>query len=137
MVLGKEVKVSCKRCSKQVPVSDLALDPLYRMVVCSGCVKERKDKDRVSKELATQQQEKARQQEAQRNRPAGWDSEDDYLARKFKEKVSNSVVAERIDDIRMKYRCPKCNYTFIYNRESKTPSSCPYCGREIQTFRFE
>jgi rubrerythrin len=68
-------------------------------------------------------------------KPLGWDDDDDYLEFKAKEKQENqrsgSSVVEKIDGDRATLHCPKCDFKFIYNISSRTPSSCPYCGVKL------
>jgi hypothetical protein len=131
---GSGIKAKCKRCGKEAPTTEFTLDPVYRMMVCAACVKERRDKDRVSREIATQKAEDAKHPKEQK--APGWDEEDAFLERKFKEKMTSSVKVEAVDDDKVKYTCPKCKYNFIYDIGRKHPGACPYCGAEISQMRF-
>ena len=66
-------------------------------------------------------------------KPAGWDSDDVELERLAKYKKSEGAPkVERISDDKLKMTCAKCKYRFTYNIFTQTPTSCPYCGREIE-----
>ncbi len=65
-------------------------------------------------------------------KPAGWDEDDIELERLAKHKSNeNAPKVERISDDKLKMTCAKCKYRFTYNIDTQTPTSCPYCGREI------
>ena len=44
------VKAACKRCGKYDDSTTFVLDQVYKMMVCRDCVKERKEKENMSKE---------------------------------------------------------------------------------------
>lgn len=65
-------------------------------------------------------------------KPAGWDEDDMELERLAKYKTNeNAPKVEKISDDKLKITCAKCKYRFTYNIHTQTPTSCPYCGREI------
>jgi len=65
-------------------------------------------------------------------KPAGWDEDDLELERLAKQKSNETAPkVERISDDKLKITCAKCKYRFTYSISSQTPTSCPYCGREI------
>lgn len=131
MAIPSEIKAICKRCKRSAPSEKFVLDTDYRMMVCPYCILEKRDK----KMQAGAAQQK---QEIVRNKPAGWDSDDDYLEKAAEQKkASSGVIFERIDAEKIKSKCPKCKYGFIYNTAKKFPSSCPYCGTPLPTTKFD
>jgi len=119
------VKAKCRKCGMEHPVEDFVLDPVYKMMVCSKCSKERK-----SKELAARQSPQVVEK-----KPAGWDPDDDLLSRAYAAKHKTTVDVERVDNEDVKYKCPKCKYEFLVNIVTKKPSSCPYCSSPVVRFR--
>ncbi len=129
------IKVNCKRCGRPAVSTEFVLDPIYGMLVCPTCIKERKSG--VAKAEIQQnknkQQEQANVQAAAKNKPAGWDKEDDFLERSYKNKQDSTKAAtvEKIDDQRVKYRCTKCQFKFTYDFIRKYPGTCPYCQTPV------
>ena len=70
------VKAACKRCGRQDDSTTFVLDQVYKMMVCRDCVKERKEKENMSKE-------KEEALKTQPQKPAGWDSDDEYIEKKY------------------------------------------------------
>jgi hypothetical protein len=126
------VKVKCKRCGRDAKSDEFFLDPVYKMMVCRECVKERKMADMAQKKAVVQEQRAKVVQEEQKQRPAGWDSDDLEIERAYKQKMGAQPVIERIDDDRVKYTCKKCKYTFTYYTSQKRPGRCPYCSTAVQ-----
>jgi len=127
------VKVKCKRCGREAKSDEFVLDPVYKMMVCRDCVKERRATEFTAKK--TQQREEAKMvMEAQikKEKPAGWDAEDAEIERAYKQKQASAPRLEKIDDQRVKYTCKKCKYEFVFNILTRVPGRCPYCGAEIQ-----
>ena len=127
------VKAVCRRCGKTALASDFVLDHIYRLMVCPNCIKERKDKDNLHIKL---EKEKGLHKEQEKNKPAGWDAEDEYLEMVCKQKAAASGNLQRIDKDRINYKCPKCKRAFIYNQTKRFPNTCPFCGSEIRVFKF-
>ena len=125
MALMRGVKAKCRNCGREADAGEFALDSFFRMVVCPNCVKERKAKG-IAASIQKRQPETAPAHEA--SRPAGWDEDDDYLERTSKLKGKSTVRATRIDDERVKFKCPKCSYGITYNTVKKIPGRCPYCS---------
>lgn len=118
----KEIDVTCRRCGRKALSTEIVLDPVYKQMVCPDCVKERKGKEMVQKEMKEQKIKKQ----------PGWDREEDYVEREN----DNKIAVQRIDSSKVKYTCPKCRYKFIYDQDRKFPSVCPYCSAEISSFQF-
>jgi len=131
---NKEIKVKCKRCGKLTNSKDFVLDPDYKMMVCPQCIKEKQMKKEVYSELAKEKEKKEGKVEA---KPAGWDKEDEYLEKTQRARMKETVIVRKVGDSRVKYKCPKCNYQFLYDMEKKTPTVCPYCSSNIYKIRFE
>jgi len=124
------LSAKCRKCQRPSSVAAFVLDPVYKMMVCPNCVKDRRSQEIVQKELK-QLKESGKVEKPQ---PKGWDAEDEKLERAFKAKKENVVEAERIDPDKIKYSCPKCSYKFIYDEDRKKPNSCPYCGTPIKRY---
>lgn len=134
---SNKIKAICKKCGRAAPAEDFILDQVYRLMVCPTCVRERKDKEITAKKIqekaiALQEELKIKQAE-QKNRPPGWDEEDEYLERAYQQKQRQSMVNkyERINADRINYICGKCRYKFAYSTLSKFPKTCPYCGTAV------
>lgn len=67
-------------------------------------------------------------------KPAGWDRDDEVLAKDYASKMRSTVRAEKVDEDHIKYKCPHCGYDFTYNVAKQTPARCPYCSSEINKF---
>jgi DNA-directed RNA polymerase subunit RPC12/RpoP len=128
------IKVACRKCGKQVNSTELVLDGVYKMMVCPNCVKERKTQE-AKKASAPEVEDEDLKIEAQQKKPVGWDAEDELLNRAAAEKERQTVKVEKLDGSRVKYSCPKCKYTFVYDTIRRFPSTCPYCSTTI--FRFK
>jgi DNA-directed RNA polymerase subunit RPC12/RpoP len=127
------VKVKCKRCGKEYQADEFILDPVYKMMVCKECVRERKNQEFAAKK--TQQREVAKiamETQVKKEKPAGWDAEDAEIERAYKAKQQSLPDVERIDNQRVKYKCKKCKYEFVFNIITRVPGRCPYCGAAIQ-----
>jgi hypothetical protein len=122
-----EVKAKCKKCGRQEDSNTLVLDPVYKMMVCRDCVKERKEKEQMEKN-------KGKAVEVQEKKPAGWDSDDERLQRAYSRKAENAAPVQVLGSGRVKYKCQKCKYPFVYDRERQNPKVCPYCGTSIPKF---
>ncbi len=144
------VTAKCRKCGKSMPTTEFVLDPIFGAMVCAACSKERKTKESMDamkkKQQAIEQEVAAKQGTARpaaqkapppqpaKNRPAGWDAEDDYLEKLSRAKQDNIVQVKRIDRSRVQYKCPKCHYDFPYNLDKQKPSKCPFCNTGI--FKF-
>ncbi len=118
------VKAKCKRCGRQEDAATFVLDSVYKIMVCRDCVKERKEKENMAKE-----KEEALKIEEQK--PAGWDSDDEYIEKKYSIKKADEPQIQRINSTKVKYTCQKCGYTFVYDEEREAPKICPYCGKSV------
>ncbi len=118
------VRAKCKRCGKQDDSTTFVLDSVYKVMVCRDCVKERKEKENMAKE-----KEEALKTGGQK--PAGWDSDDEYISKKYSMNKVDEPQVQRINSTKVKYTCKKCKYTFVYDEERETPKICPYCGKTV------
>jgi len=121
------IKAKCRKCGKEVPVDDFVLDNAYKMMVCKNCSKER-----YKREFAFANNNIKKD----KPKPAGWDQEDEYLERAYRAKKANAVSVTKIDDERVKYICPKCKFSLVYNIATKRPSRCSFCNSEIAKISF-
>lgn len=136
--MNDDIKVVCKRCGRPAKASEFVLDPDYRMMVCQACSKERLSQSIKTKKqesvVKQKEEEKAKEAETFKNKPAGWDEDDERLEKMSKAKASEGPSKqnyERIDDDNIKLTCPKCEYKFTYNTVRMTPNACPYCGVKL------
>ena len=130
---NKEVSATCRKCGRTAPASSFILDVEYKMMICPQCLKERRTKEQVYKEL--KEEKETETQEPQK--PVGWDKEDEYLERAFKQKEKQNKHYQRVGDGKINYSCLKCKYKFIYDEDNKHPRTCPYCGTEIFVYRYK
>ncbi|MFH1682240.1 MAG: hypothetical protein ABIA37_00435 [Candidatus Woesearchaeota archaeon] len=129
-----DVQVKCKQCNRSAKSTEFVLDPVYGKMVCEACVKERKTSEGIKRELAVQ---KAAKQVEEKKKPAGWDAEDEYLAKQARKKAEETPVpVKKIDAERVKIQCAACKYEFVYNKVKQTPGNCPYCGKEVFRKKF-
>jgi len=134
--MDKDIKVKCKRCGRSSKAEEFVLDSDFRMMVCQNCIKEKKMKNEVYDELSKKKELKKGKIEEVEKKPAGWDKEDEYLERTQKMRMKEMAQVERVDDEKVKYKCPKCSYKFLYNSIKKIPGRCPYCNSDIARFRL-
>jgi len=126
------IKAKCKKCGKDAKADEFILDPVYKMMVCKDCVKERKMNEYSAKKSAAQAEFKTRQEEqTKKERPAGWDSDDLEIERAYKDKQATRATVVPIGDGKVKYTCKKCKYEFVYNTFKNIPSKCPYCNTPV------
>jgi Zn finger protein HypA/HybF involved in hydrogenase expression len=137
-MMSDDIKVICKKCGRSAKASEYVLDPDYKMMVCSACSKERLSQVKTKKQepIAKREEERTREAQPMKNKPAGWDSDDEALEKMTRSRPSANGGApksqyERIDDENVKLTCPKCEYKFTYNTERMNPNSCPYCGVKL------
>lgn len=132
MMNSNSIMVKCRRCGKNASSSDFILDPVYGLMVCPNCVKERKSKDiQKTKPAHIPKDERIPIMKA---RPLGWDAEDEYLEQHFRQKQNNialSKVSTQTYGDKVNYKCFKCKYVFVYNKAKQYPNLCPNCGSRI------
>ena len=128
-----DIKVKCRNCGRQARPEEFILDPYFKMMVCPLCVKERKNRLRVQKEMQQRKEEKKEEKKL----PPGYDKEDMYLEKAYAAKMKDTVKVDKIGADKVKYTCPKCNYTFEYDMIRKIPGRCPYCSSDIKRLRFQ
>lgn len=106
------VKVKCRKCNKLAKSDELVLDPVYKMMVCPSCVKERLIQDSapiISKGLVQ----------------AGESESFEKI-----ERVRNTAPKLNVlQDNDGTYRCPRCSYKFTMLK--RTPVRCPYCDTKF------
>jgi DNA-directed RNA polymerase subunit RPC12/RpoP len=124
------IKVKCRHCNKESNSDTFTLDPVYGMMVCQNCVNERRSKSFSIKKGVKEEPKPVE------NKPKGWDAEDDMLTKSYKQKVESYVQVKKVDTDKVKYKCPKCKYEFVYNVDKNQPPKCPYCNSPIMKFRL-
>jgi rubrerythrin len=128
-MMNDAIKIRCKHCGRQADSESFVLDPIYGMLVCPMCVKERRSRKVVSRPQPAARSEENKAPE--KPKPAGWDREDDYLAKSYASKMRETATAKRIDDEWAMYTCKSCNYQFKYNLIKESPGRCPYCSADV------
>ena len=132
-----DIKVNCKRCGKPAKSTEFVLDPYYKLMVCSTCVKDRqmaeKTKEKETKKTQEQAIETQKIESEKKLRPPGWDSDDVFLEKSYKQKEVVTPKVQEIDAERVKYKCTHCDYLFTYNTIKQTPARCPYCSTDVAT----
>jgi DNA-directed RNA polymerase subunit RPC12/RpoP len=128
---NNEVKAKCRRCNREVPTSEFTLDPVYGMMVCASCSKERRSKSAP----AAGSRAAGGSIAVENKKPAGWDKEDEYIEKAYSQKMQNTQQVQSVGEGKVKYACHKCKYEFVYNVDKNTPSRCPFCNSEIMKFR--
>ncbi|PIN86039.1 hypothetical protein COV19_06825 [Candidatus Woesearchaeota archaeon CG10_big_fil_rev_8_21_14_0_10_44_13] len=132
-----EMRVKCRQCGRYAKTNEFVLDHGYKMMVCPACVKDRKLREDVHREVDAQRQAKKKEgMEEVAEKSAGWDKEDEYLNKLHAAKMKNTVKVEYVTDDKVKYTCAKCSYKFIYDMTRKMPPGCPYCGTGIMKMTF-
>jgi hypothetical protein len=126
------IKVKCKKCGRDTKSDEFVLDPVYKMMVCRECVKERKTAEFSVQKQKVQEAKKVEQEVVRKQQPAGWDHEDAEIERAYKEKAGQKVTAVPIDNEHIKYTCQKCKYSFKYNTVEQRPPRCSYCGTPVK-----
>ncbi|MBM3199410.1 hypothetical protein FJZ53_00620 [Candidatus Woesearchaeota archaeon] len=152
MIMSKQPQVKCKKCGRSAPADSFVLDHLQGMLLCPDCIREQRTNSKVTKEFVTRAasnimssgkinpsprhsaQPKPTQEEEKapvKERPPGWDSEDEYLERSIKQRSKSSIEYERVDESKVRYVCTKCRFKFVYHTEKRYPSMCPNCGTPV------
>ena len=90
----------------------------------------------MESKAAVESRMKKEKQEIKQEKPPGWDHEDDYLEKVHKIKEKTIVEVKQIDNERVRYKCPSCNYSFVFNIFSKKPSLCPYCNHKVRSMKI-
>lgn len=115
MILAMEVvKAKCRKCGKLVRSDEMILDPVYKLMVCPACVKEREIKEKMP--IISKREE----------RTIDFDREDEYLQKMQRLKSKEVPKLKLIQEGNGFYICPKCNFKFKYPTKTM-PTRCPYC----------
>lgn len=112
------LKVRCKACGRMDSPDNFKLDYRFNTVVCSSCIK---DKDR-------EKEKKEQPMRVEPVKPAGWDNEDLYLEKAYKEKKDTFSGLSGITLV----KCRKCSFKFNYNIDTNSPKACPYCDSKVK-----
>ncbi|MFH1063990.1 MAG: hypothetical protein V1729_02840 [Candidatus Woesearchaeota archaeon] len=123
-MIDRGVLVLCKKCGKKVNSTEFILDPVYRMMVCRNC-----NRDRIAKEHP----DAKKKVEVENSRPAGWDAEDELLNKRYQPKKPEFADLPRVSADKVRIRCRKCGSNFNFNTEKHYPLNCPNCGTRISS----
>lgn len=116
------IKVKCKNCNKEADSDSFRLHYKYKTMVCLDCFKGKTEKK--------EQLDKTRSEAPPK--PAGWDKEDEYLEKIYRQKEREKPKFRKIPGTDyIECVCSNCNYFFKYNYLKKMPPNCPYCNAEI------
>lgn len=142
MMPNQDIKVKCKVCGRSASAAEFVLDPVFKTMACPMCVRDRKAKDfsRQNQPHGQATPQTSQSAPAQKIQPAAshMDSEDAELERAYQKKqemirqVKAASQFEKIDDDKIKMKCLKCGYGFVFNIAKRTPGNCPYCGEKIK-----
>jgi DNA-directed RNA polymerase subunit RPC12/RpoP len=126
-----EIRVKCKKCESLVDPNELVLDPIYTMMICKECVKERIMDEKVAGELIARKEASKDEKAMNPNNNC-----DDSPERSRDNELLGTVSADRIDEEKVKYKCPHCSYELVYNTVKNTPARCPYCAYNISKLKI-
>ncbi len=132
------VQIKCRKCGRSSDATTFVLDPLEKMMICALCVKDRKVKKTAEMIINRRREAVQPTEDADSDSPVGWDKEDEILEKIHKDREEKgqeqpTVTVGRIDDDRVRYNCPKCSYSFVYNVKLQRPQKCSYCGALVST----
>ncbi|MBT4824142.1 hypothetical protein HN695_04840 [Candidatus Woesearchaeota archaeon] len=153
----EEVKVTCKICGSSVEASQFVLDHHYKMMACPMCIRDRKSKQKKNVEKQTEEQLVVADANNEENievlrsdaslgeigvtNSPTTNEEDVDIEKEYRKKLierekekEKAVRAVRLDDEKVKYKCPKCKYEFVYNTVKQAPARCPYCSDDVKEF---
>ncbi|HIH10775.1 TPA: hypothetical protein HA241_01145 [Candidatus Woesearchaeota archaeon] len=121
------VTAVCRRCGGKAAADKFKLHYIYKMMVCPGCFSGK----------STSKEEAAKKKEQQPPRPAGWDSDDDYLekANKSRQEEIRTDFSRIPGSDQVRCTCAHCKYVFKFDPVRQTPTTCPYCNIEVPKFK--
>jgi Zn finger protein HypA/HybF involved in hydrogenase expression len=121
-MIGSPIKVKCRKCGKDAPADQFRLHYTYKMMVCPDCFSGKSN-----------QKPKEEVKPAGPPKPAGWDSEDDYLNKlcKIKKETPTTTFKKIPGSDQVTCTCIHCRFSFKYDPFRKYPSKCPYCDNDI------
>ncbi|MFH1209604.1 MAG: hypothetical protein V1663_02340 [archaeon] len=99
---SRDGQAKCRRCGNYWPVGDFTIEPNSKMPLCSECLKAVGDGQPL-----------------------------EAKPKKEIEGIKEPFVG-RVDEEKVKKRCPNCNYKFNYNKLERTPEKCPYCNVKLR-----
>jgi DNA-directed RNA polymerase subunit RPC12/RpoP len=124
MLEEERIKVICKRCGKESLAKDFTLDPVYKIVACPACVKERRENEKKASSILAKSQ--AENQSAAVSPKPSVGSKP-WMA----DRIDINKAEPSADPNRIKHTCHRCKYRFFYNKVKKYPNLCPHCGAVI------
>ena len=117
------VKAACKVCGCESPADQFKLHIELKQMVCPSCFRGKPKKEEPVKN--------------EPKKPAGWDSEDEYLelASLQKRQTQQAAFRKIPGSSHVECTCQKCRYVFKYDYFRKHPKSCPYCNAQVPRFK--
>lgn len=132
-----DIKAICKRCKRAAPASSFILDPVYKIVVCPDCVKERtrgkpKTPNATSADTIAKQPTMNSMAKPFTNMQRGSEEPVELkLSAEQPEQPKPIRLAKAADASKVRYTCGKCKYKFTYSIEKKYPNTCPNCNSPV------
>ena len=116
------IKVKCRKCNREADSELFKLHYKYKVMVCPDCFSGKTDE--------------LKQKEAQKKieiiKPRGWDQDDEYLEKYYKQKEKQQTNFKRIPGTNhIECVCDYCKFKFKYDPFRKSPKHCPYCSKEV------
>lgn len=118
------IMVKCKKCGRKSDAESFVLDNVEKMMLCPLCIKERKTKKSTPQIKVIKDAEGKILKEKNIN-----------VKEEIKKQIipveNNFVSVIKLDSERVKYKCPKCGFGFIYNIVTGRPKICGYCAEQV------
>jgi len=115
------IKVKCRNCNKEADSDTFKLHYEYKMVVCPDCFRGK-----------TKKQEEKEKVQIIKEKPVGWDVEDEYLQKYHRQKQKEKPQFKRVPGTnQIQCTCHQCSFSFKYDPFRKRPRTCPYCNENI------
>jgi len=120
------IKVPCRECGMEAPADQFKLHYKYKKMVCPACFSGRTEIKRQKEQEETV---------VKKEKPAGWDSEDDYLEKMSRTRRQDGIEVSQFSKIpgthQVQCKCAHCKFNFKYDPFKKTPRTCPYCNQDV------
>lgn len=116
------VMVKCRKCGRNSDAEGFVLDSVDKMMICGQCVKDKKVKKVVQRISFLQEPRIGKE------KPFDIKKE---IKEQIVEPLDDAVSVIKLDAERVKYKCPKCGFGFIYNIVTGRPKNCGYCAETV------
>ena len=148
------VSAVCKKCGTSAPAAEFKMHLEDGIMVCPRCISNRKA--HIESDFLIKQRSKAAKEASankgpsqfkgipivqsndetapviQKQRPPGWDAEDELLEKLTRQKEKNKITLTPINgSTLLMCTCKGCSYKFKYDPVQKKPSTCPYCNVRV------